>query len=77
MSEVHEADHQPSVSLANLPQLAVDILITSLGLKRVGYIGNGETVVPFFGPGEGGETVTGALEGMLYTTHHKILGGWS
>jgi len=53
------------VSLANLPQLAVDILITSLGLTRVGIIGNGETVVPFFGPGEGSELVTGGLEGEL------------
>lgn len=51
------------MSLANLPQLAVDILITSLGLQKVGYIGNGETVVPFFGPGEGVEVVTGGLEG--------------
>jgi proteasome assembly chaperone 2 len=59
------ADIQPSVSLANLPQLAVDILITSLGLTRVGIIGNGETVVPFFGPGEGSELVTGGLEGEL------------
>jgi hypothetical protein len=53
------------VSLANLPQLAVDILITSLGLTRVGIIGNGETVVPFFGPGEESELVTGGLEGEL------------
>lgn len=53
------------MSLANLPQLAVDILITSLGLIRVGIIGNGETVVPFFGPGEGSELVSGGLEGEL------------
>jgi proteasome assembly chaperone 2 len=51
------------VSLANLPQLAVDILITSLGLTRVGVIGDGDTVAPFFGPGEGSEMVTGGLEG--------------
>ena len=60
------ADGKPSVSLANLPQLAVDILITSLGLTRVGVIGDGNTVVPFFGPGEGSELVTGGLEGELY-----------
>ena len=53
------------MSLANLPQLAVDILITSLGLTRVGIIGDGETVVPFFGPGEGSEIVSGGLEGEL------------
>ena len=60
------ADGKPSVSLANLPQLAVDILITSLGLTRVGVIGDGNTVVPFFGPGEGLEVVTGGLEGEVY-----------
>jgi hypothetical protein len=63
VGELPIADDQPSVSLANLPQLAIDILITSLGLTRVGIIGNGDTVVPFFGPGEGSEVVTGGLEG--------------
>ncbi|KAI9635853.1 PAC2 family-domain-containing protein [Dioszegia hungarica] len=52
----------PSVSLANLPQLCVDLLITSLGLKRVGWIGKGDTVAPFAGRGEQGEVVTGGLE---------------
>lgn len=60
------------MSLANLPQLAVDILITSLGLTRVGIIGNGETVVPFFGPGEGSELVTGGLEGQLSSSEVEI-----
>ncbi|KAK4688892.1 proteasome assembly chaperone 2, partial [Tremellales sp. Uapishka_1] len=53
----------PSVSLANLPQLAADLLITSLGLTRVGWLGRGETVVPFAGAGEEpGSIVTGGLE---------------
>jgi proteasome assembly chaperone 2 len=61
------------VSLANLPQLAVDIIITSLGLTRVGVIGDGETVVPFFGPGEGSELVSGGLEGELYRSLRKAI----
>ncbi|WVQ80323.1 hypothetical protein IAT38_002428 [Cryptococcus sp. DSM 104549] len=52
----------PSVSLGNVPQLTADLLIASLGLKRVGWIGKGETVVPFVGEGEGGGLVTGGLE---------------
>ncbi|CAD6569300.1 MAG: hypothetical protein TREMPRED_005178 [Tremellales sp. Tagirdzhanova-0007] len=53
----------PSVSLANLPQLATDLLVTSLSFKRVGWIGKGDTVVPLVGVGEDGEgIVTGGLE---------------
>lgn len=43
-------------------------MITSLGLQKLGYIGDGETVVPFFGPGEGGEAVAGGLEGESVLT---------
>ncbi|WVF66133.1 hypothetical protein IAT40_000873 [Kwoniella sp. CBS 6097] len=52
----------PAVSLGNVPQLTSDLLITSLGLKRVGYVGDGDTVAPFAGRGEDGEVVTGGLE---------------
>lgn len=61
---------KPLVSLANLPQLAADLLITTLGLKRVGWVGRGDTVVPFAGAGENGEDiVTGGLEGELQVTN--------
>ncbi|OCF45184.1 proteasome assembly chaperone 2 [Kwoniella heveanensis CBS 569] len=52
----------PAVSLGNVPQLTSDLLIKSLGLKRVGYVGDGSTVAPFAGRGEDGEVVTGGLE---------------
>ncbi|WRT63740.1 uncharacterized protein IL334_000663 [Kwoniella shivajii] len=52
----------PAVSLGNVPQLTCDLLITSLGLKRVGYIGVGDTVSPFSGKGDDGDIVTGGLE---------------
>ncbi|WWD22451.1 hypothetical protein CI109_106942 [Kwoniella shandongensis] len=52
----------PAVSLGNVPQLTADLLISSLGLRRVGWIGRGDTVAPFSGAGEGGEIVTGGLE---------------
>ncbi|ORY23634.1 PAC2 family-domain-containing protein [Naematelia encephala] len=52
----------PAVSLANLPQLAADLLITTLGLSRTGFIGRGETVIPLSGVGERGEILTGGLE---------------
>ncbi|WVQ93761.1 hypothetical protein IAU59_000839 [Kwoniella sp. CBS 9459] len=52
----------PAVSLGNVPQLTSDLLITSLGLKRVGQIGDDDTVAPFAGRGEDGEVVTGGLE---------------
>ncbi|KAK1926044.1 PAC2 family-domain-containing protein [Papiliotrema laurentii] len=51
----------PSVSLANLPQLAVDLLIHSLKLTRAGYIGLGDTVAPMIGASQDG-LVTGGLE---------------
>ena len=54
---------QPSVSLGNLPQLAVDLIITSLGLRRLGWIGTGDTVAPFAGMDEG-TIVTGGMEGQ-------------
>lgn len=54
------------MSLANLPQLAVDILITSLDLRKVGVVGDGTTVAPFVGAGEDGELVTGGLTRMLF-----------
>ncbi|KIR63636.1 proteasome assembly chaperone 2 [Cryptococcus bacillisporus CA1873] len=53
----------PAVSLGNVPQLTADLLIFSLGLKRVGFVGKGDTVAPFAGRGEkGGEIVTGGVE---------------
>ncbi|KAL7418823.1 hypothetical protein Q5752_006507 [Cryptotrichosporon argae] len=52
----------PAVSLANLPQLAADLIVASLGLPRVGYVGDGSTVVPFAGRGDDGGLVTGGLE---------------
>ncbi|WWC85889.1 uncharacterized protein L201_000756 [Kwoniella dendrophila CBS 6074] len=52
----------PAVSLGNVPQLTSDLLITSLGLKRIGYVGIGDTVAPFSGKGDNGEIVTGGLE---------------
>jgi hypothetical protein len=64
---------QPSVSLANLPQLSVDLLITTLELKRVGWIGKGDTVAPFSGVGEDGEIVTGGLEGESCEKLNRIL----
>lgn len=58
------------MSLANLPQLAADLLIASLNLVRVGWIGKGDTVVPFFGAGEDeGEVLTGGLEGEEQAPH--------
>lgn len=39
----------PSVSYANLSQLTVDLLINSLGLSRIGVLGDGSTVVPMVG----------------------------
>ncbi|RXK36764.1 hypothetical protein M231_05999 [Tremella mesenterica] len=56
----------PSVSLANLPQLTADLLITSLDLKRVGWIGKGDTVIPFAGL-DGDVLVTGGME--VYGKH--------
>ncbi|UOH83810.1 hypothetical protein LQV05_006548 [Cryptococcus neoformans] len=53
----------PVVSLGNVPQLTADLLIFSLGLKRVGFVGKGDTVTPFAGKGEkNGDIVTGGLE---------------
>ncbi|WVW81907.1 hypothetical protein I302_103907 [Kwoniella bestiolae CBS 10118] len=52
----------PAVSLGNVPQLTSDLLITSLGLRRIGYVGIGDTVSPFSGKGDDGEIVTGGLE---------------
>ncbi|KAK8845498.1 hypothetical protein IAR55_006211 [Kwoniella newhampshirensis] len=52
----------PAVSLGNVPQLTADLLVASLGLRRVGWIGKGDTVAPFAGAGEDGEIVTGGLE---------------
>ncbi|ODN76005.1 hypothetical protein L202_05965 [Cryptococcus amylolentus CBS 6039] len=52
----------PAVSLGNVPQLTADLLISTLGLKRVGFLGNGDTVAPFAGVGENGEVATGGLE---------------
>ncbi|RSH85560.1 hypothetical protein EHS25_003699 [Saitozyma podzolica] len=68
----------PAVSLANLPQLAADLLITSLNLVRVGWIGKGDTVVPFFGAGEdkdevltGGLEVYGRAEGEVFVVQQR------
>ncbi|WVN90969.1 uncharacterized protein L203_106214 [Cryptococcus depauperatus CBS 7841] len=52
----------PAVSLGNVPQLTCDLLISSLGLQRVGFTGRGDTVAPFVGQGEHSELVTGGLE---------------
>lgn len=62
---------QASVSLGNVPQLAVDVVLANTPLRRLGYIGDGSTTVPFVGAAEptlpGGQTssgiVTGGLEG--------------
>ncbi|WOO84684.1 Proteasome assembly chaperone 2 [Vanrija pseudolonga] len=51
----------PSVSLGNVPQLAADLIVSSLGLKRVAFLGTGNTTAPFAGRGEDG-LVTGGLE---------------
>jgi proteasome assembly chaperone 2 len=61
------SSRQPSVSLANLPQLAVDLLIHSLSLTLVGYIGTGSTVAPLVGSSKNGLS-TGGLEGQLAGT---------
>lgn len=54
------------MSLGNVPQLTTDLLIFSLGLKRVGFVGKGDTVAPFAGRGEkGAEIVTGGIEGKI------------
>ncbi|WVR03524.1 hypothetical protein IAU60_000516 [Kwoniella sp. DSM 27419] len=52
----------PAVSLGNVPQLTSDLLIASLGMRRVGFVGKGDTVAPFAGRGDDGEIVTGGLE---------------
>lgn len=52
---------QPSVSLGNVPQLAADLIVSSLGLKRVAFLGTGNTTAPFAGRGDDG-LVTGGLE---------------
>ena len=49
------------MSLANLPQLAVDLFIHTLELELTGYIGTGETVAPLIGTSKAG-LVTGGLE---------------
>ncbi|KAL1407088.1 hypothetical protein Q8F55_006501 [Vanrija albida] len=51
----------PSVSLGNVPQLAADLIVSSLGLRRVAFLGTGDTTAPFAGQGEDG-LVTGGLE---------------
>jgi proteasome assembly chaperone 2 len=38
------------------------LILNSVGLKRVGFIGRGDTVVPFAGPGDDGALATGGLE---------------
>ena len=57
------------MSIGNVPQLAADILISSLGLKRVGVLGTGDTCAPFVGEQEQGQgLVGGGLEGRLGVT---------
>ncbi|CAK9779361.1 hypothetical protein CC85DRAFT_288680 [Cutaneotrichosporon oleaginosum] len=51
----------PALSLGNVPQLAADLLVTSLSLRRVAFVGLGDTVAPFAGRGEDG-IATGGLE---------------
>ncbi len=63
------------VSYANLPQLTIDLLIHSIGLKRLGDLGDGSTVVPMVGqldvheddkdPGQDATLTTGGVEGVL------------
>lgn len=60
---VRRLTDKPSVSLANLPQLTIDLIIHSLNLTLHGYVGIGDTVVPLIGKGQGGLR-TGGLEGM-------------
>ncbi|GMK58531.1 hypothetical protein CspeluHIS016_0505630 [Cutaneotrichosporon spelunceum] len=51
----------PAVSLGNVPQLAADLIVSSLALKRVAFVGKGDTVAPFAGRGDDG-LVTGGVE---------------
>ncbi|GHJ83630.1 hypothetical protein NliqN6_0032 [Naganishia liquefaciens] len=54
----------PSVSQASLPQLTVDVLVHSLGLRRIGKLRDEGMVVPMVGEAEGeeGGIVTGGIE---------------
>lgn len=52
------------MSLGNVPQLTGDLLVSSLQLRRVGFVGLGDTVAPFAGRGDDG-LVTGGLERKL------------
>ncbi|KAJ9098985.1 hypothetical protein QFC20_005803 [Naganishia adeliensis] len=53
----------PSVSQASLPQLTVDVLVHSLGLKRLGRLQDDDMVVPMVGEAEGDEgLVSGGIE---------------
>lgn len=62
---------QASVSLGNVPQLAVDVMLANTPFQRIGYIGDGSTTQPFVGaadpsPPDGQPSsgiVTGGLEG--------------
>lgn len=64
LMRVHTDAPQPAVSLGNVPQLTADLLVASLGLRRVAFLGRGDTVAPFAGRGEDG-VVTGGLECAL------------
>lgn len=69
--KVADTGSQAPVSLGNVPQLAVDVVLANTPLQRIGFIGDGSTTVPFVGAAEasssGGQAssgiVTGGLEG--------------
>lgn len=53
---------QPIVSTANVPQLAVDLLITSLALEQIGIFDSGDLVPVVGGREDGDKGITLPLE---------------
>ena len=53
---------QPIVSTANVPQLAVDLLITSLALEQIGVFDSRDLVPVVGGREDGDEGITLPLE---------------
>lgn len=65
---------QPSVSQASLPQLTVDVLVHSLGLRRLGKLQDDEMVVPMVGEAEVEEGLaSGGIEGMSFAFFVRCL----
>ncbi|CAG8435287.1 5537_t:CDS:2 [Diversispora eburnea] len=54
----------PAISIGNVPQLAIDLLITTLSLQRIGFLED-ENVLPIAGASEhtAGNGITVAIEG--------------